>query len=171
MQASCWRFSDPLMVQDGSGTGDEATGRREMMFVLAHGSRDEIGAGLARLEDLPAFDDLRAPEVGLVMIRGRVAGTGAPFNLGEATVARAAVRLGNGAIGFGYVLGRDIGKARFIALADALWADPGRRRELEAELLGPMRAALAKRDREAAEYTAATRVDFFTMVRGEDSAS
>ena len=142
-----------------------------MMGVLARASRDEIDGGLARLGDLPAFDDLRAPEVGLVMIRGRVAGTGAPFNLGEATVARAAVRLGGGAIGFGYALGRDLAKARVIAIADALWADPNRRDMLEAELLNPLRETLAARDREAAERTAATRVDFFTMVRGEDGAS
>ncbi len=139
-----------------------------MMGLLARAARDDIAAGLSHLSDLPAFDDLRAPEVGLVMLRGRMAGTGAPFNLGEATVARAAVRLADGAIGFGYALGRDLGHARLIALADALWADPGRRAEIETALLTPLRHHLAARDRNAAERTAATRVDFFTMVRGED---
>jgi alpha-D-ribose 1-methylphosphonate 5-triphosphate synthase subunit PhnG len=142
-----------------------------MMGLLARAARDDIAAGLSRLSDLPAFDDLRAPEVGLVMLRGRMAGTGAPFNLGEATVARAAVRLADGAIGFGYALGRDLGHARLIALADALWADPGRRAEIETALLTPLRDHLAARDRTAAERTAATRVDFFTMVRGEDQVA
>ncbi len=142
-----------------------------MMGLLARAARDDIAAGLSRLADLPAFDDLRTPEVGLVMLRGRMGGTGAPFNLGEATAARAAVRLANGAVGFGYALGRDLGHARLIALADALWADPGRRAEMEAVLLGPLRGLLAARDREAAERTAATKVDFFTMVRGEDQGA
>ncbi len=59
-------------------------------------------------------------EDGLVMVRGRIGGDGAPFNLGEATVTRAAVRLASGEVGFGYVLGRDREKARLIALCDAL---------------------------------------------------
>ena len=54
------------------------------------------------------------------MVRGRIGGDGAPFNVGEATVTRAAVRLASGEIGFGYVLGRDHEKARLIALCDAL---------------------------------------------------
>ena len=56
---------------------------------------------------MPAHEDLREPENGLVMVRGRIGGDGAPFNLGEATVSRAAVRLSTGEVGFGYTLGRD----------------------------------------------------------------
>jgi phosphonate C-P lyase system protein PhnG len=65
-------------------------------------------------------EDLREPENGLVMVRGRIGGDGAPFNLGEATVSRAAVRLSTGEVGFGYTLGRDRHKAQMIALCDAL---------------------------------------------------
>ena len=54
------------------------------------------------------------------MLRGRIGGDGAPFNFGEATVSRCAVRLATGETGFGYVLGRDHEKARLIALCDAL---------------------------------------------------
>lgn len=141
------------------------------MGLLARASREELASGLAGLRDIPPFDEARAPEIGLVMLRGRIAATGAPFNLGEATVARASVRLATGEVGFGYCLGRDLPKARLAALADALWGDPDRRRDLETKLLGPLRTKLAAQDREAAERTAATRVDFFTMVRGEDQAS
>lgn len=141
------------------------------MGLLARASREDLASGLAGLPDIPPFDEVRAPEIGLVMLRGRIAATGAPFNLGEATVARASVRLATGEVGFGYCLGRDLPKARLAALADALWADPDRRSDLETQLLRPLRTKLAAQDREAAERTAATRVDFFTMVRGEDQAS
>ena len=141
------------------------------MRLLARASREDLASGLAGLSDMPAFDDVRAPEIGLVMLRGRIAATGAPFNLGEATVARASVQLSTGQLGFGYGLGRDLAKARLAALADALWADPGRRADLEAKLLEPLRRKLAEEDRAAAERTAATRVDFFTMVRGEDQTA
>ncbi len=69
---------------------------------------------------MPAHENLREPENGLVMVRGRIGGDGAPFNLGEATVSRAAVRIASGEVGFGYTLGRDAEKARMIALCDAM---------------------------------------------------
>ena len=69
---------------------------------------------------MPAHENLREPENGLVMVRGRIGGDGAAFNLGEATVSRAAVRLSTGEVGFGYTLGRDGEKARMIALCDAM---------------------------------------------------
>ena len=93
--------------------------RKAAMAVLAHSAVSEITGHLDRLA-LPAHEVLREPENGLVMVRGRIGGDGAAFNLGEATVSRAAVRLASGEVGFGYALGRDREKARLIALCDAL---------------------------------------------------
>jgi alpha-D-ribose 1-methylphosphonate 5-triphosphate synthase subunit PhnG len=101
------------------------------------------------------------------MVRGRIGGDGAAFNLGEATVSRAAVRLSTGEIGFGYTLGRDRQKARMIALCDALMQSHQYADLVETKVIAPLRAALAaKRNRKSAE-AAATRVDFYTLVRGE----
>jgi alpha-D-ribose 1-methylphosphonate 5-triphosphate synthase subunit PhnG len=111
---------------------------------------------------------LRGPETGLVTLRGRIGGGGAPFNFGEATVTRATVRLASGAVGHAYALGRDKEKARLSAICDALWQDPGRRAEVEARILGPLRAAADAADDKRRAQTAATKVDFFTLVRGED---
>jgi alpha-D-ribose 1-methylphosphonate 5-triphosphate synthase subunit PhnG len=129
-------------------------------------------ATVAELADLDALAGdavrvLRAPEIGLVMVRGRVGGDGAPFNLGEATVTRAAVALPDGVIGFGHVLGRDKDKARLAALADALWQAPATRDAVEA-LLHPVRERIAAETALKRERAAATRVDFFTMVRGDN---
>jgi alpha-D-ribose 1-methylphosphonate 5-triphosphate synthase subunit PhnG len=116
---------------------------------------------------LPAHENLREPENGLVLVRGRIGGDGAPFNLGEATVARAAVRLSTGEVGFGYTLGRDRQKAQMIALCDAMVQSDQFAGAVETNVIAPLRAAMtAKRNRMAAE-TAATRVDFYTLVRGE----
>jgi alpha-D-ribose 1-methylphosphonate 5-triphosphate synthase subunit PhnG len=101
------------------------------------------------------------------MVRGRVGGDGAPFNLGEATVSRAAVRLSTGEVGFGYTLGRDRHKAKLIALCDAMVQSDEFAATVEAEVVAPLRAAMIeKRNRKSAE-AAATRVDFYTLVRGE----
>ena len=136
------------------------------MAVLAPSDAAEIARQLDAIA-LPPYENLREAENGLVMVRGRIGGDGAPFNLGEATVSRAAVRLAGGEVGFGYTLGRDRAKARMIALCDALVQSHEFAGAVETKVLAPLRAAMISvRDRKAAE-TAATRVDFYTMVRGE----
>ena len=140
--------------------------RQQAMAVLAHAAAAEIANHLETLS-VPAFEALREPENGLVMLRGRIGGDGAPFNLGEATVSRAAVRLASGEVGFGYTLGRDREKAQLIAVCDALIQTDAFADAVEAQVLTPLRAAIdADRQRKAAE-TAATKVDFYTLVRGE----
>jgi alpha-D-ribose 1-methylphosphonate 5-triphosphate synthase subunit PhnG len=140
--------------------------RQAAMAVLSHSSSAEIAGYLDRLA-LPAHESLREPENGLVMVRGRVGGDGAAFNLGEATVSRAAVRLASGEVGFGYALGRDRDKARMIALCDALVQSDAFSAAVEANVIAPLRAAMLGRRQQKAAETAATRVDFYTMVRGE----
>jgi alpha-D-ribose 1-methylphosphonate 5-triphosphate synthase subunit PhnG len=145
---------------------DQQVQRKAAMAVLAHAEAGAIAARLSALA-LPGHQDLREPENGLVMLRGRVGGDGAPFNLGEATVSRAAVRLASGEVGFGYTLGRDREKARLIALCDALVQSGEFSARLEREVIAPLRRDLLARRKAAAEETAATKVDFYTMVRGE----
>jgi alpha-D-ribose 1-methylphosphonate 5-triphosphate synthase subunit PhnG len=146
----------------------EHAGRRAAMAVLADAKVDEIERGLRSVGDRPDFVELRAPETGLVMLRGRIGGEGAPFNLGEATVTRAAVRIASGEVGFAYVLGRDQKKARLFALCDALWQNASYRDALERDVLAPIRARTEADRAHLRSQTAATRVDFFTLVRGED---
>jgi alpha-D-ribose 1-methylphosphonate 5-triphosphate synthase subunit PhnG len=140
--------------------------RQAAMAVLAHSDAAAIAGYLGALA-VPAYEDLREPENGLVMVRGRIGGDGAPFNIGEATVSRAAVRLASGEVGFGYTLGRDRQKARMIALCDALVQSDDFADAVEAEVLAPLRAAIASGQDRKARETAATRVDFYTLVRGE----
>lgn len=138
------------------------------MALLAQGDTETIARGLAAAECDAAFAELRAPEVGLVMLRGRIGGTGALFNVGEASVSRAAVRLATGQTGFAYVLGRDLRKARLAAVCDALWQADGTRADIERHVLTPLRTARERRRATDRARTAATKVDFFTLVRGED---
>lgn len=152
----------------GQEARDQQLERKAVMATLAQSTGDEI-VRLWNEAGLPSEAELlRGPETGLVTVRGRIGGGGAPFNVGEATVTRATVRLASGQVGHGYALGRDKQKAKLAAIADALWQDPALRREVETKLIAPLQAALAgARERRRAE-TAATKVDFFTMVRGED---
>jgi alpha-D-ribose 1-methylphosphonate 5-triphosphate synthase subunit PhnG len=111
--------------------------------------------------------ELKPAEAGLVMVRGRIGGDGAPFNLGEASVTRCVVEIRGGARGYAFALGRDLAKARLAATLDALWQDNAARDLVEREVLAPIARRLAdEADRDRAQ-TAATKVDFFTLVRGE----
>ncbi len=125
----------------------------------------------ARLADLmpnlPPHDLLRAPEVGALMVRGRTGGTGAPFNLGEITVTRCSVRLAAGAVGHAWVQGRDKDHARRAAVIDALMQTDAAA-DLAARVIAPLQAEAQTRRSERAAKAAGTKVEFFTMVRGED---
>lgn len=142
--------------------------RRTLMAVLAQATSEEIRTGLGSLGPLPAHTELRPAETGLVMLRGRIGGDGAPFNVGEATVTRAAVQVPSGEIGFSYVLGRDREQARLAALVDALWQNERSRADIECNVVAPIRQRIERERQKSQEETAATRVDFFTLVRGEN---
>jgi alpha-D-ribose 1-methylphosphonate 5-triphosphate synthase subunit PhnG len=159
--------ADMMAGNESLGSEDGGQARRKaVMAVLAHSATADIAGHLATIA-LPVHEDLREPENGLVMVRGRVGGDGAPFNLGEATVSRAAVRLSTGEVGFGYTLGRDREKARLIALCDAMVQSVELAGAIEAQVVAPLRAAMIERRNRKAAEAAATRVDFYTLVRGE----
>lgn len=146
---------------------DALVARRQWAMALcAEASCPDVEEALGRVSYAGRVDDLRQPEIGLVMARGRMGGDGRPFNFGEVTVARAAVRLETGEVGIAYQLGRNLAKARAAAILDAL-LQTSHFQAVE-QALRPIERRL-KADRSVREReVAATRVNFFTMVRGED---
>lgn len=162
-------MTQPTSLSPDSGSAKALqSARKEAMAVLARATREELMDAWGRWPQRLDFDAVRGPETGLVMLRGRIGGGGAPFNFGEATVTRATVRLAGGRIGHAYALGTDKEKVRHAALFDALWQDEALRRQVENDVIHPVRKRLHAEDKCRQEETAATRVDFFTMVRGED---
>jgi alpha-D-ribose 1-methylphosphonate 5-triphosphate synthase subunit PhnG len=149
-------------------TSGETTRQRDLS-LLAKARPDDVLAAFDSLPDRPASTFLRPPETGMVMTRGRVGGSGAPFNLGEMTVSRAVVRLEDGEVGVGYVAGRNKRHAEIAAIVDAMlqsgrWRDMARSMVIE-----PLAASAAERRATASRKAAATRVEFFTMVRDRKS--
>lgn len=146
--------------------GSQTQARRAVMALCAAATGQELATALAGLA-APGAEDIRAPEIGLVMAMGRIGGDGRPFNLGEVSVTRAAVRLADGRTGFAYHLGRDRDRARRAAILDALWQGEADRPGVE-EALAPVAQRAAADAAAQARRTAATRVDFLTLARGED---
>lgn len=141
--------------------------RRAVISTLALGRADELSAALAAVGEPEGWRWLRAPETGLVMLRGRAGGGGRPFNVGEASVTRASVVLAEGETGHAYALGRDKVASRLAALLDALWQTPARD-AVEIEALRPIRQRVAREAEAMEAEAAATTVDFFTLARGDD---
>ncbi len=141
------------------------TERRDWLGVLAkapHGRLVELAAPFEAEHEV-----LRPAEVGAVMVRGRIGGTGGAFNLGEMTVTRCSLRLASGEVGHGHVQGRSKAAARAAALVDAQM-QTARAGEVRAAVLEPLARAQADLRTARAAKAAATKVEFFTMVRGED---
>jgi alpha-D-ribose 1-methylphosphonate 5-triphosphate synthase subunit PhnG len=139
--------------------------RQRWLAVLARAPRERLESAFLGLAS-PAPEFVRAPESGMAMLRGRVGGTGDAFNLGEATVTRCAARVG-AQLGIGYVLGRDRRRAELVAVLDALLQDAQRQEALLRELVEPLAREQAEARAAQSREVAASRVEFFTMVRGE----
>ena len=144
----------------------ERAARQHWLAVLAHAPRELLERHAAALPD-DGFARLRAPEVGLTMVRARIDNQGDRFNVGDATVTRCVVRhrAGDGrlAAGVGYVLGRDEARAEWVARLDALLQQPEHHATLMRDVIAPLAAETAQRRAAAAALTASSRVSFDTL--------
>lgn len=150
--------------------------RAAWMRTLALAQSDALDAAYIRLAEtaaLPAYRLLRKPESGMAMVRARAGGTGAQFNLGEMSVTRCAVVLDAAdgdaeTAGVAYVQGRGTRHAEQAAVLDALLQRPAWHQRVQDTVLAPLSQALAERAARQAATAAQTRVEFFTMARGDD---
>lgn len=138
------------------------------MSLLAKAPMPVLRDAVAGFGELPTYSWLRRPEIGLAMVRARTGGAGAQFNLGEMSITRCALRLDSGEMGVAYVAGRDARHVEWAAPFDALMQTPAAD-TVRDRVLDPIDAALNARLAETLEQAQAARVDFMTMVRGEDA--
>jgi alpha-D-ribose 1-methylphosphonate 5-triphosphate synthase subunit PhnG len=151
---------------------ETVTSRQLWMAILAKAPLERLEQCLSGLGNLPDYDLLRPAETGLAMVRGRAGGTGQVFNLGEMTMTRCVVQLAASDTdtpisGFGYVAGRSKRHAELAALCDALLQHPGWHQAVWLAVMEPMQSLLEQQRQQQARQVEATRVNFFTMVRGE----
>lgn len=151
----------PVEPVEGMANAD----RRRWMSILAKAKPQDVRTAWDSLAERPTYKALRAPETGLVLVRGRMGGGGDAFNVGEMTVTRAAVRLDSGETGVGYVAGRDRTHAELAAALDAMMQAPALRPQVEGAVIARLAQAQTERRDTNARKAAATKVDFFTMVR------
>ncbi|YAF96436.1 MAG: phosphonate C-P lyase system protein PhnG [Nodularia sp. CChRGM 3473] len=146
--------------------------RQAWMATLAKAELIQLEELVNNLDRLPSYSFLRSPEIGLAMVRGRAGGTGEPFNIGEITMTRCVVQLESqledeAVTGFGYVAGRSHRHAELAALCDALLQSLDWHEQILVEVIRPLQTASQQQQELKQRQTAATKVNFFTMVRGE----
>lgn len=150
---------------------DTATAQRQRTArALALADTARLAEFWAAWPDAPEVEYLRGPEAGLVMVQGRIGGSGDRFNLGEATVTRATALLHGGAllaerVGTSYVLGSDPEHAGLAAIFDALLADPATAPRALSEVIAPLEREQAGLDAQSRGEARATQVNFFTVAR------
>jgi alpha-D-ribose 1-methylphosphonate 5-triphosphate synthase subunit PhnG len=147
----------------------QAQSRANWIALLARAPLGMMESALAG-HDAGTLQWLRRPETGLLMVQGRAGATGERFNLGEVTVTRCALRLGDvhsqvPHVGVAYVLGRSHKQARLAAIADALLQDPVQSNAIHVRLLEPVRKHLAALQAAKHTRTQSTKVEFFTVAR------
>lgn len=140
--------------------------RQQWMSLLAQAEPTELAAAMEAFVPSADVTWLRPPQTGLYMLRGRVGGTGPQFNLGEVTVTRCSVQIGP-RVGHAWVRGGNGRHAELAAYADALLQDDEQHPRLHQHVLEPLRQALHARRDTASRKAAASKVEFFTVVRGE----
>lgn len=147
---------------------EQQTDRQRWLSVLAHSSAALLETHWQALNLQPAFTLIRPAEIGLTRLQARMGATGKRFVMGDATVTRAVVQLGDGTLGYSYLLGRDKAHAERCALLDALLQQPETRPLLEEKIITPLAAWRDEQRQLRAREIASSKVDFFTLVRGDN---
>ena len=137
------------------------------MSVLAKSSSQELEDAWQGISEKPIYRHLHKPETGSIMVRGRAGGSGLRFNLGEMTATRCTIQIVKGHVGSAYVMGRDHRHAELAAIFDALLQDPLYHHKISNSVVSGLKVSSDMRKEEVSKKSAATKVDFFTMVRGE----
>ncbi|PWQ96223.1 phosphonate C-P lyase system protein PhnG [Leucothrix arctica] len=140
--------------------------RKHWISMLSQALPEELETAFEALAESPDYRWLRPAESGLAMVRARAGGTGQRFNLGETTMTRASILLGDTA-GHGYLIGRNKRHAELAAVFDALLQQPSLQSKLLESVIQPIAERLHSNKKQQSQETDKTRVEFFTMVRGE----
>lgn len=143
--------------------------RREWMAVLSHSQPQELLERWNSLNISADYTLIRAPEIGLVQVQARMGGTGQRFFTGDATLTRSVVKLASGTYGYSYLLGRDKQHAECCAVIDALMQETAHFQTLQETLIAPLAANREQRLAARRAEVNSSRVDFFTLVRGDNA--
>ncbi len=141
--------------------------RKEWIGLL--GSADPMDLEAAKKELIKGMDITHVvkPETGMIMVQAKADGSNGRFNLGEVTVSRCVLEVKKKYMGTSWVMGSDLRHAELAALFDGMLQDPVTHDKLAATLIKQLRIKQTAKNERLAQDAADTRVEFFTLKRGE----
>ena len=145
----------------------EKSYRQYLLSILSKSTLADIKAKWEALSIAPTYYFLKKPEIGMAMVKAKAGGTGQPFNMGEMTVTRCVIKLDSHEIGYGYTAGRDKMKSELIALIDACFQITHWTHAISEQLIQPLATIIEEKNAQQRHKVEATKVNFYTMVRGE----
>lgn len=157
-----------MSVDSNTNSNTKKTARQAWMATLATARTDALMLCSNTVVRQGSFEDIRTSEVGLAQVRGRMGGTGNAFNLGDMTITRCVIRSEEGHYGHSYIAGRSKTHAQRAAELDAMLQSETYHDTVMQQVIQPLLEQQTTIDRSRREKTASTRVNFFTLVRGED---
>ena len=140
--------------------------RKSWMSLLATSNKNDLLNLWEQKKINIRYEWLRTPEIGSIMAQGRMGVTGDKFNIGEVTITRCSLKLNCGTVGHSYVQGRSKKKAEISALCDALMQTE-MSNEINKSIIIPLEKIKKNNKDKILSKAEATKVDFFTLVRGE----
>ena len=141
--------------------------RKEWITLLGSADPVDLEAAIKELANKVEITHVMKPETGMIMVQAKADGSNGRFNLGEVTVSRCVLEVNNNFMGTSWVMGSDLRHAELAALFDALLQDPDTHDQLATTLIKELKAKQTAKNERLARDASDTRVEFFTLKRGE----
>lgn len=147
---------------------DINTLRQRAMGVMAKSELKAISDCWQTLNITLDYDTIKPAQVGMAMVRAQAGTEGLVYNQGEMTVTRCVLQeKATQVMGVGYTQGRSKQKATLMAEVDLALQNASHQNDVIEKLVEPLEQAHQRAVAQQNKATDATKVDFFTMVRGE----
>ncbi len=157
--------TDNKINRHGSKAMD--TDRQRWMALLASASVKDLETEKGKLRSDIDWHFILKPEVGLLMVQSKADGSHPGFNLGEMSVTKCVIEVQDQYLGYAMVSGSNPMHAELAALFDGFLQHPEFRDDLKDNLIARLVQKQKERDRVLEQEAADTRVEFFTLKRGE----
>lgn len=142
--------------------------RQQWMSTLATANFENLNNLWGKQDLNPSYQPIRSPEIGLAQVQARMGGTGDRFNVTDITVTRCVIKLNSGELGYSYLAGRHKPHAELAAVIDALMQLDAYQQVFMDTIIQPLQMERKKKHLLRQQQVSNSKVDFFTLVRGDD---
>ncbi|MFH2093346.1 MAG: phosphonate C-P lyase system protein PhnG [Pseudomonadota bacterium] len=148
-------------------TKTQTINREDWIGLLGSADPADLESALEKLNHSIEFTHIVKPETGMLMVQAKADGSNSRFNLGEITVSKCILEINGQYMGAGWTMGSNLRHAELAALFDGLFQDPLLQETLNQTLIPLLKDKQLAKDERRLKDAADTKVEFFTLKRGE----